>query len=136
MKKLVLLLPLMVFAIYSYGQSISKATITAATDAAAEIYQLNEKQVPKMQQIQERRLKNLSEIEPLRSTNYELYLQKKNAVRLGTQASIKRLLNEAQMPILKEQMLERRKRESKLIQDMKMEGASREEMQLAIWELE
>lgn len=136
MRKLMLLLPFVIFALSLNAQSVNKEAINTATTAAAQTYQLNEQQIPKMYKIQERKLRNLAEIESLRSSNYELFLKKKNAIREGTQTSVQRLLTKEQMPILQAQMLDRRKRESSLIQQMKQEGASMEAIQRAILEME
>ena len=89
-----------------------------------------------MYKIQERHFKNMASIESLTDTDQNLYVQKRRAVRMGTDASTKRLLTEAQMPIFNEQQLERRKKESALIRKMKAEGDSKEEIQLAILEME
>lgn len=86
--------------------------------------------------IQQRRLRNLASIESLREVDYSLYLQKKNSAREGMMASIQRMLDEQQMEAFNRQLAERRKKESALIQELKQEGASREEIQLAIWQLE
>lgn len=107
-----------------------------ATRQAAAYYQLNEQQAAEMYVIQQRRLRNLASIESLREVDYSLYLQKKNSAREGMMASIQRMLDEQQMEAFNRQLAERRKKESALIQELKQEGASREEIQLAIWQLE
>lgn len=136
MKKTILLLPLLALATFLSAQSIDKADIQAATDAAVNLYQLDENQVEGMYKIQERRLRNLVEIESVKNSNEALYLQKKNAIRLGMEASIQRLLRDDQQSALRAQQLERRKAESALIQKMKQEGADKEAIQLAIWALD
>ncbi len=107
-----------------------------ATEEAAALYQLDKKQAEEMYQIQERRFRNLASIEELRQSDYRLFLQKKNSVREGMLASTRRLLTEAQMEIFKQKLVERRKKESALAEKLKQEGATREEIQLAMWELE
>lgn len=111
------------------------AALKAAQEAIA-LYQLDEKQAEEMHVIQERRFRNLESIEVLRQSDYPLFLQKKNSIREGMMASTRRLLTDTQMEIFNRQLLERRKKESALKEKLKEEGAGREEIQIAIWELE
>lgn len=120
----------------AFAQTIDRAAVQQATDDMAALYQLDEEQKTKMYTIQERHFRNMAEIESLSTTDMKLYAQKKRAVRMGTDASTKRLLTDTQMPIFNAQQLERRKKESELIRKMKAEGASKEEIQLAIFEME
>ena len=113
-----------------------QAEVRQATDAAVSTYQLDEEQAEEMYAIQERRFRNLASIEALRQADYNLFLQKKNSIREGTMASIRRLLREDQMEAFKEQLISRRQKEAALAQQLKTEGATREEIQLAIWQLE
>ncbi len=99
-------------------------------------YQLSEEQEAEALVIQERRLRNLAEIEYLKEQDRKLYLRKKDAIRQGTEASVQRMLNKEQLPILKQAFAERRMRVAELVQKMKEEGASQEEIQMAVWELE
>lgn len=114
----------------------NQAEVRQATDAAVSAYQLDEEQAEAMYAIQERRFRNLASIEALRQADYNLFLQKKNSIREGTMASIRRLLREDQMEAFKEQLISRRQKEAALAQQLKTEGATREEIQLAIWQLE
>ena len=86
--------------------------------------------------IQERRFRNLASIESLRQTDYNFYLQKKNSIREGMMASVQRLLRANQMEPFNQALISRRQQESALKQKLKQEGATREEIQIAIWELE
>ncbi|MCB0587451.1 MAG: hypothetical protein KDD06_19310 [Phaeodactylibacter sp.] len=110
--------------------------VRKATGEAVALYQLDERQAEEMQVIQERRFRNLASIEELRQSDYNLYLQKKNSVREGMMASIKRLLKEEQMEVFHQQLVDRRKKEAAVKEQLKQEGASRQEIQIAIWELE
>jgi len=118
-----------------YGQQRA-GEAQEATDQAVAFYQLNEKQAGQMYVIQERRFRNLASIAQLQETDRPLYLQKKNSVREGMMSSIQRMLNDEQMEIFNLQLAERRKKESALIQELKQEGATKEEIRLAIWQLE
>ena len=136
MKKIFLTFFVALLAIGTYAQTIDRAAVQQATDEMTALYQLDDDQKAKMYTIQERHFKNMAEIESLNNTDQKLYIQKRRAVRMGTDASTKRLLTEAQMPIFDKQQLERRKKESDLIKQMKANGASKEEIQLAILEMQ
>lgn len=136
MKKLILFLPLMVFAGIIHAQAISQEDIAAATEAAVNLYQLEDSQVAEMQTIQARRLKNLADVASLRESDYQLFLRKRSAIRAGTEASLSRLLTSEQMKILTQQQIEHRKKASAVIQRLKQEGATPEEIKLAVLELE
>ena len=136
MKKLILFLPLLVFAGIIHAQAVSQEDITAATEAAVNLYQLEDNQVAEMQKIQARRLKNLADVESLRESDYPLFLRKRSAIRVGTEASLSRLLNDEQMKILTQQQIEHRKKASDVIQRLKQEGATPEKIKLAVLELE
>jgi hypothetical protein len=112
----------------------AQSDVEEATRELVSVYGLDENQSAEMFKIQERRLKNLAEIEPLRQSDYQLYLHKRRNVRLGTEGSIKRLLNEEQMEIFNRQLLERRKKESEYIKELRQKGAGKEEIQKAILE--
>ncbi len=135
MKKLILCFFWLAFVGVALAQD-REALAQQATEEQAGLFQLSSQQVEEMYEIQERRFRNLESIEPLRSQDMPLYLQKKNSIREMTQASIQRMLNEQQLLVFRNQTVERRKRESALIQRMKEEGAGREEIQYAIWDME
>lgn len=112
------------------------ADVRTATDEAVALYQLDEKQAEQMYAIQELRFQNLQSIEPLKETDHQLYWQKMNSVREGMLASVKRILKSEQMEIFNRQLTERRKKESALVKELKQEGATREEIRMAVWKLE
>ena len=118
------------------AQSIDKSRVDAVAETLISTYQLTEAQEKEAYTIAERRLRNQSEIAHLESSDTKLFLQKKNGIRQGEIVSLKRLLNEYQMPILRAKIVDRRKKESDLIQQMKSQGATREEIQLAVWRME
>jgi hypothetical protein len=136
MKKFILFLPLLIVASLLSAQELSESSIDAATAEAVKLFNLKEDQIPEMRKIQERRLRNLQEIASLKNSDYNLYVQKKSAVRQGTEASLSRLLSEEQKTILTSLQIERRKRASSLIRKMKQEGASPEEIKQAVMALD
>lgn len=118
------------------AQTVDQAKVDAEAEALIKTYQLTESQEAEAYTIAERRLRNQAEIAHLKSSDNKLYLQKKNGIREGEIVSLRRLLNEAQLPVLRAQIIDRRKKKSDLIQKMKAQGATREEIQLAIWDME
>ena len=135
MKKLLLGLACMIFAFGLSAQANEKAKdpkVQAATDEMVALYNLDEQQTEKMYVIQERHQRNLSEIAAYESQDPQLYLKKKRSVRDGLEGSIKRILNEEQMKTFHAQILERRKKESELIKQLRANGASKEEIQMAL----
>ena len=135
MKKLTLCFFFLALALGLSAQQ-AEAEARKAADEAIALYQLDETQAAEMYVIQERRFRNLSSIEALRQTDYKFYLQKKNSIREGMMASVQRLLRANQMEPFNQALISRRQQESELKQKLKQEGATREEIQIAIWELE
>ena len=131
----IILLSLLFSVALSAQDSPSPEAVRAVEEMDAR-YQLSEEQEAEALVIQERRLRNLAEIEYLKEQDRKLYLRKKDAIRQGTEASVQRMLNKEQLPILKQAFAERRMRVAELVQKMKEEGASQEEIQMAVWELE
>lgn len=117
------------------NMQVDPVAVQKATDEQVALYKLDANQAKEMYKIQERRLRNLQEIETLKEQNYDLYLAKRKAARTGTEGSIKRLLTPEQRPILEAQQMERRKQEGEKIQSMRAAGASKEEIQKAILEM-
>ncbi len=137
MKKIVLSLSfcLVVLAL-SAQATIGQDAIQQATDELVSLYQLDAKQAVKMQTIQERRQRNLAEIETLQDSDPQLYLIKKKNIRKGMEASIRMMLTAEQMPIFNQQQIERRKRDSEKIKSLRAQGASKEEIQMALLEMD
>lgn len=118
------------------AQSVDSGQVKAEAEALIDTYQLTEAQEAEAYTIAERRLRNQAEIAHLQSSDRTLYLQKKNGIREGEIVSLRRLLNEDQLPVLQAEIVERRKRASDLIREMKSQGATREAIQLAVWDME
>lgn len=115
---------------------ITDEKLNAAVAEQVAIYKLNASQQSEMKVIQERRLRNLLEIEPLRQSDYMLYLQKLRNIRLGAEKSTRALLTEEQARIFAQRKMDRRKREAEKIQSLREKGATEEEIELALLEME
>lgn len=107
-----------------------------AADQLAGIYSLNAEQKAEMVTIQQRKARNLSEIQSLKTSDKATYIKKLKAIRYGTDASIKRMLNKEQMEVYYAQSKARRQKEADLMNKMKQEGASPEQIQAALAEID
>ena len=107
-----------------------------ATEELTAVYSLSEAQVQKMYMIQERRFRNLSEIESLKTTDEALYRQKLKSIRTLTEASIANMLTPEQKPILDRERAERRRNEAEKIKELQKNGASKDAIHQALLEME
>lgn len=117
-------------------QGASKRSIRKATEELTTLYNLSEAQQQKVYDIQERRLNNLAEIEKIKSEDYKTYLLKCRAVRVGTENAIKRLLEGSQLEIFEVHLEARRQKEIEKMQSLKRQGATTEEIEIALLEIE
>lgn len=116
--------------------SIDKEAARKAADEMITRYGLDAEQAVQAYKIQERRLRNEAEITALKETDNLLYLQKRKAIRIGTEGSLKRMLNPAQMDVFNAGVAARRKKDSDFLKDLKLKGLTQEEMKLALLERE
>lgn len=116
--------------------SIDKEAARKAADKMIALYGLNAEQAVQAYKIQERRLRNEASIAPLKETNNLLFLQKRKAIRTGTEGSLKRMLTPSQMDIFNAQVAARRKQDSDFLKDLKQNQLTQEAMKLAILEHE
>lgn len=115
---------------------VSKRDVQKATNEVAALYQLNEVQQQKVFEIQERKLENLAQVETIKKTDYDTYLRKRRAVQIGADHAIKRLLNDSQLKVYQSKQDERRALEAEKMLELKRKGASNEEIQRALLEIE
>lgn len=128
---------LLVFTLSLNAQvKVSKRSIKEATSFQTQLYQLNDQQAEKMAFIQEQRLSNLAAIEPLRRSNYELYLQKLRSIRTYTEQATRRILYDRQVPVFETQQRQRMQARRQLLRDLKSRPTGREERTLALLRLE
>ena len=107
-----------------------------AANELASAYYLSDVQKTEMLIIQQRKARNLTEIQSLKSTDRATYIKKLKAIRYGTDASIKRLLNKDQMEVFYAKSRERRQKEADVMSEMKAAGASQEEIQEALAQID
>jgi hypothetical protein len=136
MKKILLLLPALFLMVSLSAQDISATEVSEQTDALVQVYNLNSEQAAEMYKIQERKFRNLASISHLKQENEELYYQKLKAIQYNTDVSIQRLLNSDQMKVFYQRSVDRRQRQANLARKMQEEGASPQEIERALIEIE
>ncbi len=97
-----------------------------ATAALVPVYHLNAKQQAEMQKIQERKYRNLSEVEPLREEDPSLYLQKVKALQFAHEKSIERMLDDTQIQVHRQRQTAFRERRAAVVKSLKATDARQE----------
>ena len=136
MKKFVFsLLVICLSASASFGQK-NNDLASSMTEKMTTLYNLSTEQIPEMQKIQERKYRNLSEIEVFKNTDEEKYILKLRAVGTGHDASVRRMLNEEQREIFDQKRVENRQMVAVEYKKMREGKVSKEAMNDKIIELE
>lgn len=139
MKNLIFSALLMFFAFGAMAQTASTDNADpaqAATEQMTLLYGLNENQQQEMLKIQERKYRNLAEIEPLKKTDPSGYILKIRSIQLGNNASFERILNAEQLTTLKQQQFKLREKKAVAFKEMKSAGASQQEIDKKMTELD
>ncbi|WP_044086320.1 hypothetical protein [Lewinella cohaerens] len=110
------------------------AAVEQAVQEQTARYNLSAEQIVQMYVVEERRERNLQEIEVLRESNYRLYLEKKQSVRKNSEGTIRQILHKEQRFILDQEQAAYRQATSNLIQQMRQDGKSKEDIELALLE--
>lgn len=95
-------------------------------------YQLDEAQVVEMRRIQQRRFSNIEEIASLQQSDYNLWIQKRRAIRTNTEGSIRRMLHAEQLPVFDQLMTQGRIEDSNFIKEMQQQGKTKEQIELLL----
>lgn len=127
---------ILIIALFAFVGVQAQKSAQAATAEMTKIYQLDEAQQAEVLKIQERKVRNLSEIQALKTTDRATYIKKLKSIQYGTDVSLKRLLNKSQMETYYKVSTERRKKQAVLSKEMKARGASSEEIEEAMAEME
>ncbi len=137
MKKFLTAIFTLLFVFNLSAQSLNRVTAdNPVVQKFTQKYNLTDLQVEKMIEIQERRLKNLAEIETLRDSDAKTYHQKRSAINKGSQTSVSLMLSPEQIVIFDQVRLELRKQKAKKTVELKESGLSYEEIQIALIDLE
>jgi hypothetical protein len=132
MKNLMTCLALMFFATIDINAQTALATTPTAqqaTEKLTQLYGLDDKQQADMLEIQERKLRNLAEIEPLKASDPTGYTLKLRSAQAGTLASIQRLLNEEQVKLFRQEQQRLREEKANAYKLLKTSGASQQEIE-------
>ncbi len=135
MRRLLLFLTLTCCVSIAIGQKATNVELAQKTTEKMVVkFDLNDEQTAEMQRIQERKYRNLTEIEGLKKTDIAMYLQKLQSIEYGTDGSILKMLTEAQTAVFNKERMERRKAKAAFQQKMKKEGVSASEIEQKYWE--
>lgn len=133
MKKIILFAAFLVSFSFAFGQT---DLAEKATQEMVALYELNAEQTAEMQKIQARKYRNLAEIEALKKTNEDLYLQKLQTLEYGTDMSVMRLFsnNKTQLAAFNKERSNRRLAKSNFQKEMQEKGLSAKEIEAKYWE--
>jgi hypothetical protein len=123
-----------------FGSFVSQAqnadAVRAEVTKMTTRYTLDADQIVEMERIQQRKQRNLTQIEVIKTQNPYLYTRKKQSIYDGTTASTKRLLKDKQLSeFQKNQIALRAARATKLI-EAKEKKWSKLQIQAALLEVE
>ncbi len=125
MKNAILSFALMLFGAVAFSQSTNETSnAQALTDQLTAKYNLSEKQQAQMLVVQQRKFRNLEEIEGLKKTDIALHIQKIRALAMANDYEMEKLLNKEQLAIYRQAKAESRKQKAALYQELKASGAT------------
>lgn len=125
--------------IFFYTGAFSQVYSTAArnaTERLVKLYNLDKEQKVQMLKIQERKVKNLRDIQLLEEKDSELYYKKKKVINYQESSATKRLLHPDQKKIFMVEAKKKRNKQAELMKRLKSEGASMEKIHKALSKLD
>jgi hypothetical protein len=129
MKNLILSLALLFALADAFAQSATATTpAQEATAKMTQLYGLDASQQAEMLKIQERKYRNLAEVEPLKTSAPSDYILKIRAIQLGNSASFERILTEGQMETFRKEQKSLREKKAIAYKELKTAGASQQEI--------
>ena len=133
MKNTILSFSMMLLSMAAFCQVTTERSQAIALSEELTIrYNLDEKQQAEMLTIQERKFKNLEEIESLKKTDPVLHIKKVKALTLANDYEMEKLLNKEQFAIYYQGKVEYRKQKAEVFQEMKEKGASQTQIDYKI----
>ena len=137
MKMTILLFVFGLLAIGSFAQHSSLEDQAAqATAELTERYQLNAEQATKMLYIQQTRLHNIASVAELEASDPQTYIKKMKSIQSGMETSVQMLLDEEQVKVFYNELIKRRQRQADLARKMQDEGATPQQIELALVNME
>lgn len=137
MKNVLLCLALLFASAGAIAQSeADKNPAREAAEVLAQRYQLDAKQKAEMVKIQERKYRNLGEIEPLKKTDPQKFMQKIRSLQQANEKSYERVLRKEQLQLFRQEQLALREKKALVSKEMKSAGASQQEINQKMTELD
>ena len=116
--------------------SPADAAAREATDKLVAKYTLNADQAKEMYTVQQRKQRNLGQLEPLKTSDRSLYLAKLESLQKGTLASIRRILRtKEQVELYQKTQAEVRTQRAVKRKELTGKNTSKEDMQAALLEI-
>jgi hypothetical protein len=133
MLKLILCLFVLLSAELAFSQSSNhKSPAQLKTEELTTLYNLDESQQKAMLEIQERKYRNLAEVEPLKQSDPAVYLQKIRGMQHANDAAMRQLLNEDQEKVYAQAQISLRQRKATAYKALKDTQTSSQEIE---WKL-
>lgn len=107
-----------------------------ATEKLVHFYKLDASQQAEMLKVQERKYRNLAEIESLKTSDPQLYIQKVRALQYANDKSFERFFTEEQMALHHQQQRALREKKAVAYKELKSSGASQQEIDAKILALD
>jgi hypothetical protein len=137
MKNLIFCAVLLFAALGAKAQTAAEKTpAQTATEKLSQLYSLDQKQQAEMLKIQERKYRNLAEVEPLKATDPGQYVRKIQSIQAGNNTSFERIMTKEQVKILRQQQLDLRNKKAIAYKEMKSAGAQQGQIDLRMAELD
>jgi hypothetical protein len=119
-----------------FSQAQNTDIVRAAVEKMTARYQLDPTQVVEMERIQQRKQRNLTQLEVVKTQNPYLYISKKQSIYNGTTASTKRLLRDNQLNEFQRIQIDLRAARGKKVIEAKEKNWSKLETQTKLLEVE
>lgn len=137
MKNLIFCAVLLFSALGAMAQTAAERTPAQAdTEKLTQLYSLDQKQQAEMLKIQERKYRNLAEIESLKASDPGQYVRKIQSIQYGNTTSFERIMNKEQVKVLRQQQLDLRNKKATVFKEMKSAGALQGQIDLKMAELD
>jgi len=130
MKNVMLCFAFLIFAGGLSAQNqVTESPAQEAVEKLVQQYNLDKGQAAEMLKVQERKYRNLAEIEPLQATDPQLFTKKVRALQYANDKSFERILTKEQIPVHHQQQIELREKKALAFKELKTAGASQQEIE-------
>lgn len=137
MKNTILSFALLFFCGSLFAQAdVNMPSMEETVASFTNIYNLDAEQQKEMVKIQERKFRNLGEIEGMKTSDPKKYQQKISAMHTANMKHMHDLLNEEQLKTFRQKQVELRKKKAELFQEMKGSSTSQADIEMKMTELD